>query len=227
RSNDSSSSRSYYYPIKKYYHLLYKSQQQQEDDMTIIYKQIQNDSCPNTILSKWVMKYYGDNANNYFTFRKTFTYNYGLYSIMTYLFHLKHFNLQINRAVGNINPLYIQFNINTEIKTQLIDNKKIDEENDDLPFRLTPNIDLFLNQIGRMGPLNAIMISTLKCLTQPKYQIVQLLKLFYKDELNHLYEQEKSLILSVNAKDNYYLNKEKCIYLVDVITKHLQYKFDR
>ncbi|CAF4024686.1 unnamed protein product, partial [Adineta steineri] len=49
---------------------------------------------------------------------------------------------------------------------------------------LTPNIDTFINCFGKMGPLTGTILVTLTALAQPKHQIAEYLKIFYKEDIH-------------------------------------------
>ncbi|CAF4606844.1 unnamed protein product, partial [Rotaria magnacalcarata] len=69
--------------------------------------------------------------------------------------------LNVQRSIGNINPLYLRL--------------KYDLNKQEKNIFITPNIDTFINRFGKMGPLTATILATLTSLAQPKYKIIEYL----------------------------------------------------
>ena len=156
-------------PIRKYYELI----DDNNDNLLNIYQLIQNEYFSNkNYLNQWTLNEYS-NATGYFSFRKIFTISMSFYSTLNYIFGFNMYTnnqLNIQRSIGNINPLYLklQYDLNKQ------------EEK----IYLTPNIDTFINRFGKMGPLTATILATLTSLAQPKYQIIEYLKIFYKEDIH-------------------------------------------
>ncbi|CAF1119586.1 unnamed protein product [Adineta steineri] len=183
--------------IKKYYELL----DDNNDNLLNIYQVVQNEYFTNKqLLHQWTLNEYS-NATGYFSFRKIFAISIGFYSTLNYIFGFNMYTnnqLNIQRSIGNINPLYL--------KLQYDSNKQ--EEN----IYLTPNIDTFINCFGKMGPLTGTILATLTALAQPKHQIAEYLKIFYKEDI-HI-KQPK-------------LTQKECVDLAEDIAHQLETKLNQ
>lgn len=155
--------------VKKHYELI----DDNNENLVEIYQSIQNEFFSNKrLLHQWTLNEHST-ATGYFAFRKIFTTSLGFYSTLNYLFGFNMYannQLNIQRSIGSINPLYLK------LEDDL--NKK------DGNLYLTPNINTFINQFGKMGPLTATILATLMSLSQPKYQIIEYLKIFYKEDIH-------------------------------------------
>ncbi|CAF4480324.1 unnamed protein product [Rotaria socialis] len=184
--------------IRKHYELL---DDDNNGNLLDIYQKIQNEYFSNRkLLHQWTLNEYS-NATGYFSFRKIFTISMSFYSTLNYIFgfHMYTNNqLNIQRSIGNINPLYLR------LKYDL--NKQ--EEN----IFITPNIDTFINRFGKMGPLTATILTTLTSLAQPKYKIIEYLKIFYKEDI-HIKHPE--------------LTQKECIEFVENIASQLETKLNQ
>lgn len=158
-------------PIRKYFQSI--DDEASDENLLDVYRTIQNDFCSNRdLLHQWTWKEY-PHATGYFSFRKIFTISMSFYSALNYVFgfHMYTNNqLNIQRAIGNINPLYLT-----------LDSQATDREK---KIYLTPNIETFVNRLGKLGPFTATILATLVSLARPKYQIVDYLKIFYKEDLH-------------------------------------------
>jgi hypothetical protein len=80
--------------------------------------------------------------------------------------------------------------------------KRINEEEPEtaISFRLNPNISEFIGSAGVNGPMCIIKIAFARCLVQPQYQFIWLLRAIMKDEiLTIIYKKVlNDLILSRN-----------------------------
>ncbi|CAF1230894.1 unnamed protein product [Rotaria sordida] len=184
-------------PIRKYYELLNDN----NDNLLNIYQLIQNEYFSNKyLLHQWILNEYS-NATGYFSFRKIFTISISFYSTLNYLFGFYMYTnnqLNIQRSIGNINPLYLrlQYNLNKQ----------------DQNIFITPNINTFINRFGKTGPFIATILSTLTSLAQPKYQIIEYLKIFYKEDI-HMKHPE--------------LTQKECVDLVENIARQLETKLNQ
>jgi transformation/transcription domain-associated protein len=181
-------------PIRKYYELI----DDNNDQLINIYQLIQNEYFSNKqLLHQWTLNEYS-NATGYFSFRKIFTISMSFYSTLNYIFGFNMYannQLNIQRSIGNVNPLYLR----------LQDDLTKQDEN----IYLTPNIDTFINHFGKMGPLTATILATLTSLAQPKYQIIEYLKIFYKEDI-HLKHPD--------------LTQKECVGLVENLARQLETK---
>lgn len=156
-------------PITRYYERLAEVQQRgsQTTHVTLrdIFKEIQMNMVPKTVLKDWSAKTFVS-ATDYWTFRKMFTLQLSLWSIVEYAFHLTRLNpdmLYLHQDSGLINVSYFKFDLD-DINGEMNSVRPV-------PFRLTPNIAEFITNMGILGPLTASIMSTARCFSQPNYQV--------------------------------------------------------
>lgn len=152
--------------IRRYYELL----DENNEGLVDVYQQIQKEFfADQQVLNQWTLKEYSD-ATGYFAFRKIFTISIAFYSTLNYLFGFHHYTnnqLNIQRSIGNVNPLHLRL-----------------QDHLDRNIYLTPNIETFINRFGKIGPFTGTILATLTSLAQPKYQLMEYLKIFYKEDLH-------------------------------------------
>ncbi|CAF0894667.1 unnamed protein product [Adineta ricciae] len=182
--------------IKKHYELI----DDNNENLVEIFQSIQNEYFPNKrLLHQWTLNEYST-ATGYFAFRKIFTISLAFYSTLNYFFGFNMYannQLNIQRSIGSINPLYLKLEDDLNRK--------------DGNLYLTPNINAFINQFGKMGPLTATITATLMSLAQPKYQIIEYLKIFYKEDI-HIKHPE--------------LTQKECVQLVENLASQLETKLN-
>lgn len=156
-------------PITRYYERLADIQQRgiQTNYLTLkeIFNEIQMNMVPKTIFKEWAQKAF-TSATDYWTFRKMFTLQLSLWIIIEYALHLTRLNpdmMYLHQESGLINISYFKFDID-DVTGEMNAARSV-------PFRLTPNITEFINNIGIMGPLQASIIATARCFLQPNYQV--------------------------------------------------------
>ena len=155
--------------IRRYYELI----DDNNDELVSVYQQIQKEFfAEKQLLHQWTLNEYST-ATGYFAFRKIFTISMSFYSTLNYLFGFHHYannQLNIQRSIGNVNPLYLRL--------------QDDFDRHDRTIYLTPHIETFINRFGKIGPFTATILATLTALAQPKFQMMEYLKIFYKEDLH-------------------------------------------
>jgi transformation/transcription domain-associated protein len=156
-------------PITRYYERLAEIQQNRSQTthatLKDIFKEIQINMIPKTIFKDWAVKTYAS-ATDYWTFRKMFTLQISLWSIMEYAFHLTRLNpdmMYLHQDSGLVNVSYFKFDLD-DLSGEVNSSRPV-------PFRLTPNIAEFLTNIGITGSFTASIIATARCLLQPNHQV--------------------------------------------------------
>jgi hypothetical protein len=158
--------------VRAYYRLL-DERTTTNDNLLDIYRSIRDEYFPNrTYLQQWTWKEHR-HATDYFSFRKIFTTSMSIYSTLNYVFGFRMFNvnhLYVQRSIGNVNPLYLMLTDPTTNENQRIN--------------LPPNIDTFINRLGKTGPFTATILATLNALARSKYHLVDYMKIFYKEDFH-------------------------------------------
>ncbi|XP_033101198.1 transformation/transcription domain-associated protein-like isoform X1 [Anneissia japonica] len=168
-------------PILRYYDRLQMVQargsQASHQVLRDILKEVQTNMVPRGMLKEWAVRTY-PNATDYFAFRKMFTGQLALLGLAEFVLHLTRLNpdiLQVEQDTGQLSVFYFRFDID-DTTGELDANRPV-------PFRLTPNIAEFLTSVGINGLLSASMISIARCLVQPNFQLVALLRAILRDEM--------------------------------------------
>ena len=120
---------------------------------------------PKTVLKDWSQKTY-TSATDFWTFRKMFTLQLSLWSLIEYALHLTRLNpdmMYLHQESGLINVSYFKFDVD-DVNGEVNAARPV-------PFRLTPNIVEFITNIGISGPFTASMIATARCFLQPNNQV--------------------------------------------------------
>lgn len=155
--------------IKRHYELI----DDNNENLNDVYQQVQRECFPNRqLLHQWTLNEY-PHATGYFSFRKIFTISVGFYSTLNHLFGFAAYannSLEIQRSIGNVNPLHLTLQQHSN--------------GHDGALTITPTIDTFINPFGRAGPLTATILATLSSFARPKYQLVEYLKIFLKEDVH-------------------------------------------
>ncbi|XP_065334181.1 transformation/transcription domain-associated protein isoform X2 [Cloeon dipterum] len=168
-------------PIAQYYDKLKALQnqgQQASHQMLLnLMKEIQNTMAPPDILKEWALSSFPQ-ATEYWTFRKMFTGQLALAGLMEYVLHLTRLNpdmIYIHQDTGLINVAYYRFDLDDNTG-ELVAQRAV-------PLRLTPALSEFITQVGINGPLTASMVAAARCLAQPSYKIINILRAILRDEM--------------------------------------------
>jgi transformation/transcription domain-associated protein len=157
-------------PVARYYERLEEIQQRgaQTTHLTLrdIFREIQRKMIPKTVFKDWAVKTY-QSATDYWTFRRSFTNQLALCSIMEYGFFMTRLNAEmmyLHQDSGLMNVAYFKFDLDDS--TAEMNSVR------PVPFRLTPNIVEFMTNIGISGPFSATIMATARCMLQPNYQVI-------------------------------------------------------
>ena len=127
----------------------------------------------------------------YFHFRKIFTQQLAIYNLAEYALCLTRLNpdqFYLSQNNGVIQAIRLKFDLNehaNNLNPSSTLSQYINDFNTDriVPFRLTPNISEFIGSAGVNGPMGIIKIALARCLVQPQYQFIWLLRTIMKDEI--------------------------------------------
>lgn len=163
------------------------------------FKHISNKLVPKNIFKEWALFTYSD-ATDYFQFRKMFTTQLAMYSLAEYAFYLTRLNpdqFYLSQNSGICQAIRLKFDLNEQTISsgnhvqlnQLINNFNNEKQ---VAFRLTPNVTEFLTNAGVNGPFNSVLVALARCLVQPQYQFIWLLRAILKDEILICLNKKKS-----------------------------------
>ncbi len=179
-------------PLTKYYEKIQSTSSTNINKQFFIelFKNISNNLVSKSVLKEWTQYTYSD-ATDYFHFRKIFTQQLAIYNLAEYAFCLTRLNpdqFYLSQNNGVIQAIRLKFDLNEQTNnpnppsnlSQYINDFNTDRI---VPFRLTPNISEFIGSAGVNGPMSIIKIALARCLVQPQYQFIWLLRAIMKDEI--------------------------------------------
>lgn len=185
-------------PIAHYYEKLktIQSQGQQASPQFLLtlMREIQSTMAPPDLLKEWALNSFPQ-ATEYWTFRKMvfliiffltlsknmalqFTGQMALAGLMEYVLHLTRLNpdmIYIHQDTGLINVAYFKFDVD-DMSGELMAKRPV-------PFRLTPTLAEFITSVGINGPLTASMVAAARCLAQPSFKVINILRAILRDEM--------------------------------------------
>lgn len=150
---------------------------QQQVLRTEILTAIQEKWVPNTIVLEYFQQTYPSYAD-FWLFRRQFSYQYAAIAFMTYVMHVGNRypnKISISRATGDIWASELIPTINPA--------KAIFYNPEQIPFRLTPNIQMLMGPIATEGLFSCAMMAIARCLTEPRHELEQQLSIFVRDEM--------------------------------------------
>ncbi|CAF0709284.1 unnamed protein product [Brachionus calyciflorus] len=181
-----------------------------------IYKSISNQIIRKNLMKSWAMKKYSD-ATDYFNFRKLFTQQLSLYNISEFILgltSLKPDQFYISQNSGLCQTIRYKFDLNENMNNRLT------------PFRLTPNLVEFIQPSGVYGQMSASMTALARCLNEPHYGFIWILRTILKDDVLNvmLRKKQEDLIKNVNSQANlsYEIEQENIINLVNKLVASIE-----
>ena len=150
---------------------------------TDIFKSISNGLIPKNLFKNWALKRYTD-ATDYFNFRKLFTQQMSIYNLCEFvlgLTSLKADQFYISQNTGLCQTIRYKFDLNENMSQ----NGKV------VPFRLTPNMVEFIQSGGVYGQMSAVMTALARCLYEPQYGFIWILRTILKDEVLNVMIRKK------------------------------------
>lgn len=126
---------------------------------------------------------------DFFLFRRQFSYQLAALTFMTYIMHMSArfpHKLTISRATGNI--------WGSELIPALVNNRPIFHNPEQVPFRLTPNLQTLMGPLATEGLFSAALMAIARCLTEvhhePGNELEQQLSIFVRDEMIFWFTQQ-------------------------------------
>ena len=126
---------------------------------------------------------------DFFLFRRQFSYQLAALTFMTYVMHMSArypHKLTISRATGNI--------WGSELIPAIVNNRPIFHNPEQVPFRLTPNLQTLMGPLATEGLFSAALMAIARCLTEvhhePGNELEQQLSIFVRDEMIFWFTQQ-------------------------------------
>ena len=138
---------------------------------------IQDKWVPNNIVLEYFTRTYPD-FSEFWLFRRQFSYQYAAMCFMTYVMHMGNRypnKISISRATGDI--------WGTELIPTINPNRAFFYNPEQVPFRLSPNIQTLMGPIAMEGVFGCALMAIARCLTEPRHELEQQLSLFVRDEM--------------------------------------------
>lgn len=139
---------------------------------------------PKTILTRYVMKNIsmintsGDSWGlAYWAFRRQFTRQYAAQIFIQYVLGLG------SRFLHRIYFSKVNGNVSMSDMLPILNHQGLYQIGEAVPFRLTPNLQHFMGDIGMEGLLISSIFAIAKCLTERRFEMEDYLALFIRDEL--------------------------------------------
>ncbi|OAP64606.1 hypothetical protein AYL99_00578 [Fonsecaea erecta] len=146
---------------------------------TEIFTTIQERWVPNTIALRYFQATY-PSFEDFWLFRRQFSYQFAATTFMTYIMHMSArypMKFSIARATGDIWA--------TELLPNLNSSRALFYNPEQVPFRLTPNLQTLMGPLGVEGIFTASLMAIARCLAEADngYQMEQQLAIFVRDEM--------------------------------------------
>ncbi|KAN0080763.1 hypothetical protein V8E54_003967 [Elaphomyces granulatus] len=151
--------------------------EQQQVLRTEILTAIQEKWVPNTLVLKYFQQIYPNYAD-FWLFRRQFSYQYAAIAFMTYVMHMDRRypnKISISRATGDI--------WGSELIPAINPAKAFFYNPEQVPFRLTPNIQTLMGPIATEGVFACALMAIARCLTEKRHELEQQLSIFVRDEM--------------------------------------------
>lgn len=164
---------------------------------TEIFHAIQQKWVSNSILLQYFQQTY-PNFEDFWLFRRQFSYQYAATSFMTYIMHMGNrypSKIHISRRTGDI--------WSSELIPTMNSAKALFFNPEQVPFRLTPNIQTLMGPLAMEGIFACAIMAIARCLTEPKLELEQQLSIFVRDEvLNWTTQQQRVVQLRDIVQNN-------------------------
>lgn len=162
---------------------------------------IQSLLVPSTVLKNHFINLY-PNFEDFWLFRKQFTSQYASFIFTTYMMCInarQPQKIHVNRGSGAVwTSDMLPYRLSTRNNGEITHNKQspIFVNTEQVPFRLTPNIQKLIGETGLEGVLSVYVLCIARALLEPESDLEQYLTLFVRDEVMSWYSQNDKAALS-------------------------------
>ena len=162
---------------------------------------IQEKWVPRTIILEYFQQIYPSFAD-FWLFRRQFSYQFASLTFMTFVMHMTHrypHKLSVARNNGNIwgSELIPTMNGRAQFANQ-----------ESVPFRLTPNIQVLMGPIATEGIYAAAIMAIARCLTEPESELEQQLSIFVRDEVMFWFTQQHRMMQEGQLRESVQINSD-------------------
>lgn len=163
---------------------------------TEIFSAIQTLFVPSNIVHDYFVNLY-PKFEDFWLFKKQFSSQYASFVFMTFMMSItgrQPHKIHINLSSGNIwtsemlpnktNNVTVPPNVTTTLLSPNQQRKApVLHNSEPVPFRLTPNIQNFIGDIGLEGIMSVYVLIMARCLSEPEFELEHYLSLFVRDEI--------------------------------------------
>ncbi|KAI9370618.1 transcription-associated protein [Aspergillus egyptiacus] len=182
-----------------------RTPEQQQVLRTEMLTAIQEKWVPPTVVLNYFQKTY-PNFTDFWLFRRQFSYQYAAIAFMTYMMHMGNRypnKIMISRATGDI--------WGSELIPIINPNKAFFYNPEQVPFRLTPNIQTLMGPIATEGLFACAIMAIARCLTEPRHELEQQLSIFVRDEMMFwatTHHRDRGVLTPQQLRDLVYNNSD-------------------
>lgn len=195
-----------------FFYLINNDERSNSNKRVEIFKKVQELYSPKTIFKEYFFKLY-NKFEDFWLFRKAFTSQYSSFIFMTYLMSITgrlpnkiDVSVFTGKIISNemsMNKIFNQYPAN-RLGQSFLSNasfKRIPfiSNNELVPFRLTPNIQELIGDVGIEGILSVHIFIIANLVCDPDFKLDELLNIFIRDEILSFYIQTMK---TSNIKDS-------------------------
>jgi transformation/transcription domain-associated protein len=163
---------------------------------------IQEKYVPPTIMLDFFKATY-PNFDDFWLFRRTFSYQLAALTFMTYVMHMNTrypHKLSISRGSGRV--------WGAELIPSMAVGKPVLHNNEPVPFRLTPNLQTLMGPLNLEGIFASSVMTVARCLIEPEGELEMQLAIFMRDEMIHWFQSQHKPLGSDLLRESVQANSE-------------------
>ncbi|EON62943.1 hypothetical protein W97_02169 [Coniosporium apollinis CBS 100218] len=145
--------------------------------------------------------------DDFWLFRRAFSYELAALSFMTFIMFVgarTPSKMFISRRTGRV--------WGSEVYPTMASTKPLFHNQEQVPFRLTPNLQTLMGPLATEGIFAPAMQAIARCLTEPEGELEMQLSIFVRDEMSFWYtSQHKSNALDGALRESVQMNSEKIV----------------
>ncbi|CAI6307238.1 unnamed protein product [Periconia digitata] len=166
---------------------------------------VQEKYVPPTVLIDYFRATY-PNFADFWLFRRTFSYQLATLTFVTYIMHMNTrypHKISISRGSGQV--------WGSELIPSMAVGKPILHNNEPVPFRLTPNMQVLLGPLALEGIFAPSVMSIARCLIEPEGELEMQLAIFMRDEMNHWFTSQHKPLSAETLRESVQNNSEAIV----------------
>ncbi|KAF2743549.1 hypothetical protein M011DRAFT_471297 [Sporormia fimetaria CBS 119925] len=172
---------------------------------------IQQKFVPNTIMLDYFQATF-PSFDEFWLFRRTFSYQLACLSFMTYVMHMSQRypqKMNISRGSGRIWA--------TELIPSMASGQPRLHNSEAVPYRLTPNLQMLMGPLHMEGIFAPGIMSVARALHEPEGEMDMLLSVFMRDELLQWYQGQRKETTTEQLREGVALNSDLIVKRVSAL----------